>query len=236
MVGQVAAPAGQVHTRQNDLVETIGDQLFDLRNDLASGHGSRISPAIGNDAEGTAMVASGLHLNIGAGAALQAVHHVSGGGGDRHDVVDQRLWRIGGQQGRGQEGLFLHLFGIADHAGHFGHVCKHVRVDLGGASGDDDGGVGAVFCGASDGLARLPHGLIGDGACVDDHRIVQASGLCMVAHHLGLIGIQPASQCQDVDGIPCGRRIGWCGHPPLCARGRGRWQEGRDSQVRLARI
>ena len=41
------------------------------------------------------MVAAVLHLDEGAGAAFETFDQVRGGLPDRHDVVDDRLWRIG---------------------------------------------------------------------------------------------------------------------------------------------
>ena len=145
------------------------DKTFDLIDNLASGGGAGIAAAIGDDAEGAAVITAGLHLNIGAGAAVQPVHEMTGDLADRHDVIHLHL--VPATNDGGLEGFRPQLLGIAKHLIHLGHLRELLGIDLGGAAGDDHAGIGALALHPADGLARLTHGFVGDRAGVDDHRI-----------------------------------------------------------------
>ena len=53
----------------------------------------------------------------------------------------------------------------------------------------------------ADRLARLAHGLAGDGAGVEDDRaaveLAEPGGLRLAAHHLGFVGVEPAAEGDD---------------------------------------
>ena len=71
---EIGAPARQVHAGQHHLVEPAAHQPRDLRDHRFRRHAARVSPAVGNDAEGAAMVTAGLHLHIGPRPCPQPVH------------------------------------------------------------------------------------------------------------------------------------------------------------------
>ena len=193
--GQVAAPAGQVHTGQHHLVVAAIHQPPDLIHDDARRDGARIPTAKRDDAEGAAMVAAVLHLNIGAGARAEAVDQVPGGFGDGHDVVDlHRLglpYEIGGDPGPCPG---LHLFGVADHQVDLAHVAEGPGLRLRGAAGDDEPRVRVRAAELADLLACFPNGLSGHGAGVDDDGILDTGGGGQFPHRLGLVGVQAAAQ------------------------------------------
>src|SRR5262249_17157800 len=160
------APGGEVDAGEHDLRAAVRDQAFDLLHDVARRRGARVSTAVRDHAERAAMVAAVLHLHVGAGAFGKAIDQMRGGFAHGHDVADADALAAR------LEALGAHLFSVADDAADFGHRREAVGVDLHGAAGDDDLGVRAISAGAADGLARLAHGFGGDGAGVDDHRIV----------------------------------------------------------------
>ena len=124
------------------------------------------------------MVAAGLDRDEAADAGEEAGG--DGRGGCRHDVTD--LIRTDpvrpSVEGRSTSldttelanGLIL--VRIADHLGHLRHRGERLRIELGRAAGDDDPLVRRLAMRAADGLARLAHGFVGDGAAVDDDRVV----------------------------------------------------------------
>lgn len=83
---------------------------------------------------------------------------------------------------------------IAYDAGDLWHVAEHFRVDLRGASGDDDRRIGVVFGSFADGVAGGGDGGISDGAGVDDDGAFEPSGFGMAAHDFGLIGVEPTAK------------------------------------------
>jgi hypothetical protein len=81
----------------------------------------------------------------------------------------------------------------------FLHGGEAGRIDLGGAAGDDDLGLGAVAAGFSDRLSRLAHGLRRHRAGVDDHRLFEPGGVGLRAHDFGFIDVEPATEGDDVE-------------------------------------
>src|SRR5262249_56447117 len=51
----------------------------------------------------------------------------------------------------------------------------------------------------ANGLTRLAHALLRDGASVDDHRRAEGGVGGMLAHDLGLVSIEPAAEGDDFD-------------------------------------
>ena len=66
-----------------------------------------------------------------------------------------------------------HLLRIADDAIDLGHGGETLGLDLGGAARDDQARFGALAPQLADGLGGLSHRLGGDGAGVDDHRVLE---------------------------------------------------------------
>ena len=91
---QVGAPGGDVDAGQHHLGIAVLGQPAHLLDHGAGRHRARIAAAIGDDAEGAAVVAAVLHLDEGAGAAVEPVDQMAGGLLDRHDVVDADTWRL----------------------------------------------------------------------------------------------------------------------------------------------
>ena len=141
------------------------------------------------------MIAAILYLDEGPRLAVEACRQMAGGLGHRHDVVYRYPFLSDAAPAFG-----LQLLGIADDAADLGHGGEGGRVDLGGAAGDDDPGIGPVAAGAADRLAGLALGFRRHGAGIDDNRIGHARGLGVAAHHLGFISVEPAAESQDIDG------------------------------------
>ena len=118
------------------------------------------------------MVAAVLHLDVGARMAAEAVDQGVRRLAHRHDVVDRDARAVG--EGQAAIGPSVHLLGIADHPIDLGHGSEPIRLDLGGAAGDDQARLRIVALELADGLRGLPHRLGGDGAGVDDHCIRRA--------------------------------------------------------------
>ena len=180
------------------------------------------------------MIATGLHLDEGAGAAVDAIHKMRCGLADRHDVIDLHAGRFGDIQS--YERLGLHLLRIADHARDFRHFGERSRVDLGGASGHDDGRVRPLAPRPADGLARLPYGFRGHRAGVDDHGIGEPGRFGVATHDFRFIGVQPASQRQKRDARLLGSkfRSGWnsCNRGAVCHGGGHRLTVGQCHEFR----
>ena len=98
-------------------------------------------------------------------------------------------------------GLGLELFLVADDARNFRHRGKARRIDLRGAAGDDDLRVRTLAAGAADGLARLAHGFVGDGAGVDDDGAAHAAAARQRTHGFAFRGVQPAAKRDDIDAL-----------------------------------
>ena len=78
-----------------------------------------------------------------------------------------------------------------------GMSAKRSRLDLRRAAGDDDARARALAPELADGLRGLAHGLRRDGAGVDDDGVVEPGRSGVAAHHLQLVGIEPAAQGDD---------------------------------------
>ncbi len=98
-----------------------------------------------------------------------------------------------------REGLGLDLLLIADDVVDLVHGGEAGGIDLRGAAGDDDLGVGPRAADLADRLARLAHGLTRHGASVDDHGVAEPRRVRMLAHDLGFIGVEPAAEGDDLD-------------------------------------
>ena len=115
----------------------------------------------------------------------------------RHDVVDRDLLAALDRKRLEDRGFRLLL--IADDVIDLVHGGEAVRIDLRGAAGHHDLGVGAHPPRPPNSLARLAHGLGRHRAGVDDHRVAHSGGVGMLAHDFGLIGIEPAAEGDDLD-------------------------------------
>ena len=91
------------------------------------------------------------------------------------------------------------LLGICDDAHHARKRRHFVWRKLGVTTGDSDLCSVVFAVQLANQLTTTAAGVLGDGAGVHDDGVGKPSRLGMAAHHLGLIGIQPASQREDVD-------------------------------------
>src|SRR6202008_1429547 len=127
LAGQVGAPAGDVDAGPHHLAVALGGPPTHLLDHLAGGRRARIPAAVGDDAEGAAVVAAVLHLDIGAGAILQPVDQVGGGFPHAHDVV----YPHAAEFGLGCVGAGGALLGVAQDEVDLGHAGEGGGVDLG---------------------------------------------------------------------------------------------------------
>ena len=202
---QVRSVAGQIDAGQHDLAIAVFGEPLDLVDCRTHRHGARIATAIGDDAERAAVVAAILHLHEGARAALDGVDHMRRGLGHLEDIVDPDLLELVDPEFRqGAIALRFQLVVIADDEIDFFHAAKGAGLRLGGAAGDDDAGIRILAARLADRLSRLPNGLAGHGAGVEDDRaaveFAEARCLRLAAHDFGLIGVQPAPEGDDIDG------------------------------------
>ena len=196
LAGQVTAPRGDIDAGQNHFVIALGGQTADLFDHLARRGRARIAPPKGDDAEGAAMVAAILHLDIGPRPLLEPIDQVASRFPHRHDVIDPNAGSVGGGDGIGPG---LSLLGIAEHQINLLHRPKGGGVDLGGAACDDQAGAWPLAAHLANGLARLAYGLAGHCAGVEDHRITQTILSRALADHFGLIGIETAAKGHHLD-------------------------------------
>ncbi len=142
------------------------------------------------------MIAAVLDLHKGPGAPLHPVNQMARCFAYGHDVIhEDPFFARGGEA----ETLAAHLLRIAEHPCDFRHGRKTVRIDLGGATGHDDGRAGALAGGAANGPAGLTNGLIGDRTGIDDHHVLGTGRVGVGAHDFGFIGIEAASQSDEFD-------------------------------------
>ncbi len=197
LAGQVLAIGGDVHARQHDLGIALLHKQAHLRHHFARRHRARRSAPERDDAEGATMIAPVLDLHIGAGAAAETLDQMRCRLAHRHDVVDDDALAVANAEFR--ERFRFELLLVADHVIDFFHGGEAGWIDLGGAAGDDDLGLGAVAAGFSDRLSRLAHGLRRHRAGVDDHRLREPGGVGLRAHDFGFIGVEPATEGDDVE-------------------------------------
>ncbi len=137
------------------------------------------------------MVTPLLHLHKRTGAAGKIGDQMGCGLPCRHNVGhSQRLGQSGGGPALG-----LQLFLIPQNTGHTGQGRPVFGVDLGGAAGHHNAGIGVFAVCAADGLPRLPLRLARNRTGVDDNYIAKA--LRVVTHDLALPRIQAAAEGQD---------------------------------------
>ena len=86
---QVLAVGRDVDAGDDDLAVAVLDQRPRLRRDPLGRHAAAGAAAVGDDAEGAAMVAALLDLEEGARAAVEAVDQVRGRLPHQHDVADR---------------------------------------------------------------------------------------------------------------------------------------------------
>ena len=90
---QVGAVGGDVDAGQHDLAIAVAGEPPDLLDHGAHRHRARSAAAIGDDAEGAAVVAAVLHLRRRRARGRRCRRSVAGGLAHRHDVVDAHACR-----------------------------------------------------------------------------------------------------------------------------------------------
>ena len=191
--GQVGAIGGEIDAGEYNLGEALVRQAPRFLDDRAHRHAARIPAAVGDDAEGAAVVAAVLHLQERSRVTVEAVHELRGGVPDRHDIVDAHaLARI-------EIGAGLELFGVAQHGIDLIHPGIGGGLGLRRAAGDND--LPGQICAArlSDRLTRLPHGFSCHRAGVEDDRVLESRLVRARLHGLGFIGVQATAECHHLD-------------------------------------
>src|SRR5262249_26690174 len=153
-------------------------------------------------AEGATMVAAVLHLHEDPRqAALEAIDEMRRHFPDRHDVADGNFFtRTDVERGTHfAPRLATHLVVITDQAVDLAHVGEHRSLRLRRAAGHDNARIGPLALQAADRLPRLRHRLIGDGAAVDDNRLLEARALGLPRDHLGFERVEAAAEGDDFD-------------------------------------
>ena len=143
------------------------------------------------------MVAAVLDLHIGARAGAEAFDQMRGG--LVTDMMSLTLTRSVPSTPKPREGLGLELLLIADDVVDLVHGGEARGIDLRRAAGDDDLGVGMLAPGSPDRLARLAHRSAVTAQVLTITAPVEPGVGCMLAHDLRFIGIEPATEGDDVE-------------------------------------
>ena len=203
---QVRPIARDVDTGQHHLAVAVLGELAYLRDHVAHRDRARVPAAIGNDAKGAAVIAAVLNLDECPRVPFDAVDQVQGGLPHRHDVVDaDLLFRVDTERRAIERRTLtgpecgIELAIIADDERDFTHAGEGLRLGLRRAARDDDLRIGALALEAADRLARLAHGLRRHRAGVHHHGVCDAGAGGCVADHFRLVGVEPASEGDDVD-------------------------------------
>src|SRR5215213_2697170 len=156
----------------------------------------------GYDAEGAAVVAAVLNGNKGP--------RMSG------KIRDGRVRGVFQLDGRGYADPWrclaseigiargFQLLAIAEDAIDLVHGSKGAIFELGGATRDNEASLRALATRAADGLTGLSQGFGRHGTGVEDDGVVQTGVERRGADHLGLIGVEPAAEGNDLDIVHAG--------------------------------
>src|ERR1044072_8909063 len=182
--------ACEIDAGEHDFAIAAGAEGTHLSYDLSHRYRTRIAAAVGNYAEGAAMVTSVLHLHEGARPTLQAVDEMRGRLPHSHDVIDGDFL-IGGdiEASARQSGAMLaprpraDLFLVAQDQRDLRDLREAFRCDLRGAARHHDRRAGTLALEAADRLARLPYGLLRHCAGVDDDGFGQAGTVRVTGGH-----------------------------------------------------
>ena len=179
--GNICSPGCDVDAGQHDLGAAIIDQLSGRLDNLVARHRPIVSTAIGDYAEGTAMITSLLDLQESPCVTMEAVNHVRCRLSQAHHITNHDFTAIFASAKR-LPLIRLQLLVIAYNMINFGHVCPALRSDLGRASGHDNSCIRIFPARAADSLSRLPLRLGGDGAGVED--IALFACICRLIAHM----------------------------------------------------
>ena len=132
---KIGAVAGEIDAGEDDFAIAARAQRAHLRDHLAHRHRTRIAAAIGDDAEGAAVVAAVLHLHEGARVPFDAVDEMRRRLRHHHDVVDGDLLLGGDAERRARQhvpvrapGLCAELLLVAQDQRDLGHVREAVQA------------------------------------------------------------------------------------------------------------
>src|SRR5581483_3223306 len=200
--GQIDTVAREIDAGQHDLGTAALGERAHLLDHRAHRHRARIAPAMGDDAERAAMVATVLHLDEHTWQpTLEAVKQMRRHLPDSHDVADRDLF-AGANIERGARVAprgAPHLVVIADDAVDLGHLGEHRSLRLCRTAGHDDARIGPLAFQAPDRLPRLPHRLVGDRATVDDDGLLETCRCRLPRDHLGFERVEAAAEGDDLD-------------------------------------
>src|SRR5215475_1279765 len=203
---KIRAIAREIDASENDFAIAARAEAAHLSDHLSHRHRARIAAAIGNDAEGAAVVAAVLHLHEGARPAPQAIDQMHGRLPYGHDVVDRDFLLGGETEGPSRQiaatlapDLRADLLLVAQDQRDLRHFREAFGCDLRGAAGHHDRRAGTLALEAADRLARLPYRLFRHRTGIHNDGIGQTGTLRLTADHLALKGIESAAEGDDID-------------------------------------
>ena len=129
--------------------------------------------------------------------APRTVDHLARGLAHAHDVVDHDA--LGTGEAEVPITRRAQLLAVAENEIDLGHLRIGLWFDLCGAAGDDDLGPWVSATRLADRLSRLANGLGSDRTGIDDQRILEPGFAGASTHRLGLIGVEPAAECENLD-------------------------------------
>ncbi len=192
LAGEIRAVGGEIDAGENDFLVAVGEEGADLRGDGTHRDRAGWAAPVGDDAEGAAMIAALLDFDKGARSGAEPIDQVGGGLAHLHDVRDQHGFA-------GDPGGWGEFFDIADHTADAGHCAPGLRVNLGRAASDDDGGVRMGAMRAADFLPGLAFGFAGHSTGIDDDGVVEAGRFSMAAHDFALETIEAAAEGANIE-------------------------------------
>ena len=202
--GKIGAIAGHVDTGQDHFTVAVPDKALDLLDNDTHGNRARIASTKRDYAKRATMITAILHLHKRPRPTLNRIDQVACGLTHAHDIVDAHLLCVIDAEIRQCPVVVCSQFLlIAEHEIDLSHRGEIIRRRLRGTAGDDNARIRLFTPRLADRLARLPYRLCGHRAGIDDYRAAfQSIKFCLaglIADYLGFVGVEPATECQDID-------------------------------------
>lgn len=164
--GQIASPASEIDTAEDDLAVVTGE-VADLGNDIGQGGTPTPTADSGDDAEGAAIAASVLDLEVGPGTVFACIDDRTGAelSCDRAGMNAAVILDLVHDRGD------LGFVGIADDPVNTFDGCDFVGRTLGVAAGYEQLSAGVVTLHIADHAAGVHVSAVGDSAGVQDNEV-----------------------------------------------------------------